>query len=377
MKIGIYSEEVPSSVGGGHVLRNDLFIAASQATGPHQFEIVYVPKSVLFGSKVKRRIGKALGRDVGTTIVGQFVKREVARRGLDMMWYNHFYPLYIGVPYLLGIFDMQHRLQPWFPELNTGREWPQRERWVDAARRASLITVGSPEAKDQLCHFFGLPHENVHALAFPTPQTAIDAGAAPGRDTGEVLKKYGITTPYLFYPAQFWPHKNHVGLLMAIKLLKSRGHDISLVLTGSDHGNLAHIRRAARDLGVEDAVRFCGFVPSADIVGLYRNALALCYVSFFGPENLPPLEAMALGCPVILSDIPGARALHGDVPFMVDPKSPEAIADAAQALLAGPADLAERLEKGRRFARANDCARYVEGLQNILDGFVPMRRCWQ
>ncbi len=141
---------------------------------------------------------------------------------------------------------------------------------------------------------------------------------------------------FLFYPAQFWPHKNHVNLLHAVKLLKQRGRNISLVLTGSDHGNLAYVRKTAQDLGLDDHVHFCGFVPYEDILTFYREARALSYVSFFGPENLPPLEAMALECPVILSDIPGVRALHGDGPILVDPRKPDAIADSVEFILDNP-----------------------------------------
>src|SRR5438874_11717367 len=112
MKIGIYAEEVPSSVGGWHVLRHDLVIAACKSKAPHQFDLIYAPPSIRFGSKIKRRIGRALGRPDTNAIVGQFVKREVMRRNLDMVWFNHFHPLYIDVPYVLGIFDLQHRLQP-------------------------------------------------------------------------------------------------------------------------------------------------------------------------------------------------------------------------------------------------------------------------
>jgi glycosyltransferase involved in cell wall biosynthesis len=113
---------------------------------------------------------------------------------------------------------------------------------------------------------------------------------------------------------------------MPLKELSDQGRKLSLVLTGSDHGNRPHVEAVAARLGLSTRVHFCGFVPYEDILAFYHQSRALAYVSFFGPENLPPLEAMALECPVILSDIPGVRALHGDGPVLVQPDDPGSIA---------------------------------------------------
>jgi glycosyltransferase involved in cell wall biosynthesis len=238
--------------------------------------------------------------------------------------------------------------------------------------------VGSEEAKQQVCHFYGVLPENVWVLPFPTPQKAIDIAEgkihAPAKT--DVRGKYGIKNDFLFYPAQFWPHKNHVNLLHAIKLLQQRGCAISLVLTGSDHGNLAHVKKTVQELGLSDLVHFCGFVPYEDILTFYREARALSYVSFFGPENLPPLEAMALECPVIYSDIPGVRTLHGDGLVYVDPKKPEAIADGVEFILDNPDKVRERVKDAREVALRNNCQRYLETFQKMLDEFEPIRRCW-
>jgi glycosyltransferase involved in cell wall biosynthesis len=258
-------------------------------------------------------------------------------------------------------------------------QWEQREKtWGDGVRRAALVTVGSEEAKAQLCHFYGVTPERVFVLPFPTPQNAIDIakGSIDAPAHQDVRGKYGIKGDFLFYPAQFWPHKNHVNLLNALKLLKERGRDISLVLAGSNHGNHGHVENVARDLGVADRVHFCGFVPYEDILSFYREARALCYVSFFGPENLPPLEAMALGCPLILSHVDGVKALHGDGPVLADPRKPDAIADAVEFVLDHPGQMPARLQMARDIALHNDCVRYWEHFQRILDDFEPIRRCW-
>ncbi len=306
---------------------------------------------------------------------------EVQRQKIDILWFNHLHPIHIGVPYILNIFDLQHRLQPWFPEVSDKGEWEHREAvWKESIQRAAMVTVGSEEAKEQLCHFYGVPPENVWVLPFPTPQKAIDIAEgkidAPARQ--DVRTKYGIKNDFLFYRRNSGLTKNHVNLLHAIKLLKQRGRNISLVLTGSDHGNLAHVQKTTRELGLSDQVHFCGFVPYEDILTFYHEARALSYVSFFGPENLPPLEAMALECPVILSDIPGVRALHGDGPVLVDPCKPDAIADSVEFNSSStiPIRSGTRVKAGKDVALRNNCERYLETFQRMLDTFEPIRRCW-
>ena len=112
------------------------------------------------------------------------------------------------------------------------------------------------------------------------------------------------------------------------------------------------------------------------MVGLYRNAFALTYLTFFGPENLPPLEAFALGCPVIASDVAGAQEQLGECALLVDPKSPEEIASAIKSLRDDP-DLRKTLvdcgfSRASRFTGRD----YVRGVFRILDEFEPIRRCW-
>jgi glycosyltransferase involved in cell wall biosynthesis len=374
MKIGLYTIDFPADLGGGYVLRDDINRAALACQGRHTFELARWPADV---NRVVAKAERLLGRPNRTA--RKRFREDAMRRKFDMLWFNHFNPVYVDMPYVLNIFDLQHRLQPWFPEVSSGGIWEERERLLkEGIQRAALVTVGSEEAKTQLCHFYGVPPQNVWVLPFPTPQKALDIArgdvAAPANV--DVRAKYGIHNEFLFYPAQLWSHKNHANLFRALALLKARGRTISLVLTGVDHGNRAHLETMIRTLEISDLVHFCGFVPREDILSFYRQARALSYVSFFGPENLPPLEAMALECPVILSDIPGVRTLHGDAPVLVEPRSPTAIADGVEFVLDHPDRMRERIKQGKMVALANNSEHYLEAFQRMLDTFEPIRRCW-
>jgi glycosyltransferase involved in cell wall biosynthesis len=122
-------------------------------------------------------------------------------------------------------------------------------------------------------------------------------------------------------------------------------------------------------------VRFRGFVETAELATLYREAHALVYLSFFGPENLPPLEAFALGCPVVQADVPGAREQLGDAALFVSPTDATAAADAVRQL--EDAVLRGRLiEAGRERASVYSADAYVRGVLDFLDEFELVRSCW-
>jgi len=80
-------------------------------------------------------------------------------------------------------------------------------------------------------------------------------------------------------------------------------------------------------LGVEKQVHYLGYVPDKDISGIYRGSAGLVMPTFFGPTNIPVMEAWAYECPVLTSDIRGIREQVGDAGILVDPMSVEALAD--------------------------------------------------
>jgi glycosyltransferase involved in cell wall biosynthesis len=275
-------------------------------------------------------------------------------------------------PYVSVVWDLQHRLQPVFPEVGRAEEWAQRERYYSRVlRRAAFVVTGTAAGRSELQFFYQVPAQRIRMLPHPTPVFAEGEGGA------DIARTYGLPPQYLFYPAQFWPHKNHVGLLLALRLLRERhGLALALALAGSDAGNAGHVRDKVKALGLEGQVHFLGFVPRQDLIGLYRAASALAYVSFFGPENLPPLEAFALGCPVVAARVAGAEEQLGDAAVLVDPTSPDEIARALHAVHTD-AELRRRLVAQGAARAARFTGRdFAVGLLGIFDELESQRRCW-
>src|SRR5262249_55724792 len=161
-----------------------------------------------------------------------------------------------------------------------------------------------------------------------------------------------IKGDFLLYPAQFWPHKNHVNLLKALDFLRKRnGLRLNLVLTGSDKGNQHYVRHKVREWELSDQVFDLGFVSREELNALYRGALALIFPSFFGPDNIPPLEAFALGCPVLASRIAGAEEQLRSAAMLFNPADPVDIADKVLAVRSDPALRKRLIEEGKQIAQ--------------------------
>ena len=295
--------------------------------------------------------------------------------GIDIMWYvTPTYHLTMDIPYITTVWDLQYRQQPYFPEVSISGQWENREKiYTSLLRRAAFVIVGTETGKLEVEKLYQVPSERVRVLPLPTPDFVLHAS-----DTDrDIRNKHGIPDNYLFYPAQFWPHKNHVNLLLAVRYLRDRHNLIfPVVFAGSDRGNQTYIRQVVSKFDLSKQVYFLGFLPQEDLIPLYRSAFALTFVTFFGPDNLPPLEAFASGCPVIASEVPGAREQLGDAALFVDPKDKTQIADAIKSLHDNVSLRTTLKERGFQRASKWVGSDYMRRIFSILDEFEPIRRCW-
>ncbi|MCX8108652.1 MAG: glycosyltransferase family 4 protein [Verrucomicrobiae bacterium] len=239
----------------------------------------------------------------------------------------------VGVPYVFPVHDLQHRLQPEFPEVSADGEWERREYlFKNGCINAAAILTDSEVGKEDVINCYGsdgVAADRVHVLPYaPLPRPKV------GKELqAQIARKYNLPPRFLFYPAQFWPHKNHVRLVNAIGRLRSRHHlEIPLVLCGDASGPLRtavrdEVLKVARQQGIESSIFLLGYVNDLEIAALYQMATALAFPTFFGPTNIPVLEAWATGCPVITSNIRGCREQAGNAAILVDPRCVDSIAE--------------------------------------------------
>ena len=195
--------------------------------------------------------------------------------------------------------------------------------------------------------------------------------------TFDVRLKYNLNCQYIFYPAQFWSHKNHIYLLEGLKFLKEKyGQDVGVIFSGGEKGNLKYIMQQVERSGLSDRVRFAGFVPNEEIPYLYRQSLALVMPTYFGPTNLPPLEAFCLGVPVLYPDRPGLREQVGNAALLMDLDHPSSMAAHLDTLITNPIVRDNLVTMGyRKLAELTD-ERRVDTLINIFKRYQSIRTCW-
>ncbi|HLG83156.1 MAG TPA: glycosyltransferase family 1 protein [Bradyrhizobium sp.] len=388
MRVGVLLGNSDPTAGGGYTFQKEVFDAllAIGAQSRHSFVFLCHPDAaaklppkplpnaevVALDVAITAQRSALFGRSRPAPAVRSLDEQLQAAR-VDFAWQLGAPGQVLDVPYMVVVWDLQHRLQPWFPEVSANGNWQHRENLYAAVLgRAAAVIVGTEVGKREVERFFRVDPSRILIMPHPTPRIA-----TAGPTAQSVRQTYGITGDYLFYPAQFWAHKNHVNLLLALDLLKSRfDRPLSAVFVGADHGNLAHVKATAARLGLTDRVHFPGFIQREHLIELYRQAFALSYVTFFGPENLPPLEAFALRCPVIASEVSGAREQLQDAALFVDPTSPEQIADSVLRLAREQGLRQNLIDAGAKIAEGRTPEGFVNEALAFLDRFEAVRRCW-
>jgi glycosyltransferase involved in cell wall biosynthesis len=289
------------------------------------------------------------------------------------------------LPYVMAIHDLQHRLQPEFPEVSAKGEWERREYlFRNGSRCATLLLADSEVGKEDILNFYGpygVTPDRVKVLPFLPPcYLALDV---PEDERQRVRTTYHLPERYLFYPAQFWPHKNHARIVKAIGLLKQEySLQIPLVLAGSNSGEIREqtfnkVMSLSSQFGLEKEVRYLGYVQDEDMSSLYAEAAALVMPTFFGPTNIPVLEAWAFGCPVLTSDIRGIREQVTDAAILVDPRSVEAIADGIYRIWTDETLCCTLAQRGQRLLAAYTPDDYRRRLIEILEDAKALLRSEQ
>lgn len=227
------------------------------------------------------------------------------------------YAYLMPVPSIAAVHDLMHRYETRFPEVGEKKEFARREyHYKNTCKWAKGILVDSTLGRQQAVESYQIKPERCHVLPYIANRNI--ESIQPSRDFDE---KYRLPEKYLFYPAQFWAHKNHENLLKALAECKKNIPNIQLVLVGSPKNYYEAVVKLVTDLHLQSNVHFMGLIDEIDIPEFYRRARALVMPTFFGPTNIPPLEAFALDCPVAISGIYGMKEQLGDAALYFDPLS--------------------------------------------------------
>jgi glycosyltransferase involved in cell wall biosynthesis len=202
---------------------------------------------------------------------------------------------------------------------------------VHAARRADAVIVPSAAARQAVARAYVVPEARIHVVWHGVSPRF---GPVPPAGESPILHRHGLRPPYVLFVGARPPRKNLERLILAVARARDRpdGTALQLAVAGPIERGDQAARSLARRLGLEEVVRWLGWVPDDELPVLYGGALCLAYPSLAEGFGLPILEAMACGTPVLTSDRSALAEVAGDAALLVDPESPDAIAEGLRRL---------------------------------------------
>lgn len=248
-------------------------------------------------------------------------------------------------------------------------------KWL-AKRQDQIIAVSTSTATD-IQHFFRIPLERQRVILNGLDHSRFHPAPAKPEP--------GLEQPFFLYISRLeHPAKNHVRLIEAFNRFKAAtGSPWLLALGGSDWHGAEHIHAAAAASPYTADIRFLGFVHDDALPDLYRSAGAFVYPSLFEGFGLPPVEAMACGCPVISSAAGSLAEVVGNAARIIDPESIDSLQHALKSLASSTATrrrlIQLGLENARRFKWDTCAARVLQAYRSTLlsppvGGIVPRSR---
>lgn len=270
--------------------------------------------------------------------------------------------LHTSKPFAFTLHDLQEN---YYPEnfSRWTRFWRHRV-YTQLLGRARRVICESDYVKNDITRFFGAPAERMTVIAAPPMrQFFVEQSSEQLQATRLRLQ---LPEKFLFYPAQFWVHKNHLRLIEAFREAAAQVPDLKLVLTGKKRDEYQTVMDAIEKSGLSGRVIHLGYVAQQDLQAIYRLATALVMPSLFESVSIPIYEAFQVGTPVAASGILAIPEQVGDAGLLFDPMSVASIRDAMLEIVRDPAQARRLGARGHERMLAMTAERYGAQLQNLL-----------
>ena len=314
-------------------------------------------------------------------------EKFLEEKEVDLIYFvsdSYFINCVHSINYIFTLFDLCHRDNPEFPEVKNNRIFEFREnQFQKNLSRAIAVLVESDLGKKNALYRYRLDDNRVYTFpiepAFTVQSKKFQTDDKIENKYIDIKKKYDLKYDYIFYPAQFWAHKNHIYILKALDILKSESSiSLGAIFSGSDQGNLSYIKDMTKKYNLEDQIRFTGFVSNEEINYLYSQSLALVMPTYFGPTNIPPLEAFKLNVPVLYSDLPGLRDQVNDAALLLNLNDPKSLVVNLKKLLSSNELRDILIAKGKlRYNEIVSHKNNFDVLKKIIENFKSRRDCWK
>lgn len=272
--------------------------------------------------------------------------------------------LHTSKPFAYTLHDLQENYYPQnFPWWQ--RAW-RHQVYAQLLGRAAHVICESHYVKTDIMRFFGVPEERTVVITAPPLRQFLADETEDQLNAARV--RLQLPEKFLFYPAQFWVHKNHLRLIEAFREVVTEIPDLKLVLTGKKRDAWDAVMSAIKKFGLSERVCYLGYVDQNDLSAIYRLATALVMPSLFESVSIPIYEAFQVGTPVAASGILAIPEQVGDAGLLFDPESVESIKEAILRIVKDPETARLLGRRGRERMLTMTLERYGAQLQKLLGG---------
>jgi len=293
------------------------------------------------------------------------LSHECRRRGVDLLHCtNYIVPIISQTPIVLTIHDLAVLRYP------QTHPWKRRFKHQLLLRRsiekAKLIIAVSRFTAQEISSIFHFPGERVKVV-----YEGVSPFFFPWKDEdrlNQIRKRYNLPSKFILYVGTLEPRKNISSLLLAFEMLKSqRKFPHKLVITGDKGWIYGEIIKTWKRMEIKREVIFTGYIPIADLPGLYGLAQLFVYPSIYEGFGLPPLEAMACGTPVVVSNGSSLPEVVGEAGIIVDPKRPESICQGMERVLGNSSLQSQLRDKGLKRVKEFTWEKTAQMTQKIYE----------
>ncbi len=230
--------------------------------------------------------------------------------------------------------------------------------------KVHIITI-SNKTKEDLIKCLGINNEKI-SVAYP----GVDEIFKPLDSVAYVSNNYGLNYPYILYVGTLGPRKNVKSIIYSFHKIKQNGLPHKLVLVSTKKGfHYESLVMFIKKLNLEKEVIFTGFIPLCDIPKIYSAADLFVFPSFYEGFGLPPLEAMACGCPVITSNVTSLPEVVGDAGILIDPFDIDSLTKAMYKVLINEDIKRNMIKKGLERAKMFNWERTAKETIQVYEQF--------
>lgn len=357
MKIGISLFTLnPDYIGGTSVYAKALLNNVLRLANQHEYYILVSPKnrpyiqnfanninytngpnanfisinySKTFPARVTRFIDRNLPIYLREKVINQEAKRiknKIDALELDIVHFplTTMYPLKLATPTVLNPHDIQHEHYPEY--FSKKALMSRRQTYIPSCKKARAIIVASRFVKDDLIRHYEITPEKIHVVTL-APDKIFEQEISV-KEKSQIKQSLDLPDRFIYYPAQIWPHKNHINLVRGLVIIrKTKNELIPLVLSGSKMNGFKQLEVEVEKQGLRNQVHYLGKVDFKKLPAIYSLADFIVFPSLFEASSFPIMEAFTVGTPVVASNIPPFLELAQNSALFFNPKDPEDIAD--------------------------------------------------